>query len=67
MLILKSVLICLKRSFLLNLIVKEFFYGILQNCWLKLLLNFTCSKGNEFMREFGAAIGMKPQQEILPN
>lgn len=32
---------------------------------MKLLLNFMCSKGNEFTREFGATIAVNSQQEIL--
>lgn len=72
MLILKLMLLCLKRSFLLNHIFNIFYFiGYIKkekkNCWLKLLFNFTCSKTNEFMREFGATIGMKCWQEILPD
>lgn len=50
LMLLKLVLLCLCKSFLLNLLFKIWwdFIGYLR-C-MKLLLNFTCSEGNEFLR-----------------
>lgn len=73
LMLVKLVLLCLNRSFLLNLKVGGKFYWIVKkmliirkNYWLKQLGNSPCSKGKEFMRESEVTIGINSHQETLP-